>query len=114
MRAIYMLCLLSLAGCCGSPPVSPVTQLPAYNSGMDVTLSPNARIGNVTPEDISFVRKALAAQNRCQVDGPIIAIGRDVVNGKHYLSVMTARTMFTFIRSASDSWKLDGCGPYNY
>jgi len=114
MREIYILALLTLVSCCSSSPIPPVTQLPRVTSHVEVTLSPDARIGNVTPDDISFVRKALTVQSRCQVDGPIIAIARDVVAGKDYLSVMTSRMMFSFVRDKSHSWKLNSCGTYNF
>jgi hypothetical protein len=79
-----------------------------------VVLSPNARIGGVTAEEIEFARKTLSEQTRCEIDGPIIAIGKDVAEGKVHFFAMTLMTMFEFVRGPSGSWELESCGPYNY
>jgi hypothetical protein len=88
--------------------------MPPAHSHTDVVVSPRARIKGVTADEIGLIQKSLADQIRCQVDGQIIAIGKDVVEGKEHLFAMTLLTMFHFVRSHSGSWELESCGHYDY
>jgi hypothetical protein len=76
-------------------------------------LAPDARLRNVSEEDVSFVRHAVARYARGGDTGPITAVGGETTEGERSIRVYTLKNYYDFSKKGESPWRLQSYGPYN-
>jgi hypothetical protein len=116
VKALGIISLLVLAGC--SVPHHDVSVMPleppaSQPKDVIVSFSTNAWVRGVTSDDIQLVKSVLAQPGDCQIDGPIISLGKDSTTTGERMMAYTPLRYYEFTRSSGTKWHLLRCGAYN-
>jgi hypothetical protein len=116
VRTLGTILLLAAVGCSAPHHDVSITcsDLPVSQSKLvAVTFSTNAWVRSVSAEDIEFVKSALAQPGGCQIDGPIISLGKDTNADGESMTAYTLLRYYDFVRPSGGQWRLLSCGAYN-
>ena len=116
VKALLLTSLIILASCAAPHRDVSVTLLPPMSwqpTTNTVSFAPNAWIRDVTPEDILYVKSALAQiTGRYEVKNPIISLGKGATPEGEHIIAYTTLYSYEFARPAGGRWCLLRCTEY--